>query len=226
MVYIPKATQKIRVFQSKIIKWYDTHGDKHLPWRNTNNPWHVLIAGLLLKKTTTKQVLQIYSKFIDKYPNPKAILESSKDEIRNLIKPLGLEHRRTELIMRLSLIILDEFEGKIPSTRKELKKLPGIGDYIASEVLLIAYNKPKPLLDRNMIRVLERIFSLKTTKKRAHTDPKLWAFAEKLIPTDPEKAKAFNYGVLDFARKICTARNPKCTSCPIRNICNTYRSSS
>ena len=113
----------------------------------------------------------------------------------------------------------------IPCERDKLKELPGVGDYIASEVLLVACGQPEPLLDRNMLRVIERVFGVKSAKKRPHIDPAMWSFARLLVPKDPELAEKFNFGVLDFARKICTAEKPYCSTCPVKDLCSySYRS--
>ena len=214
--------KRIKIFRFKIIEWYKKYGDKHLPWRKTRDPWAILVAAFLLRKTTTSQVVKIYRKFLKKYPTPKTLLSASEKEVRELIRPLGIEHQRAKHLKELAEYIEKRLGGKIPCVKDKLKELPGVGDYIASEVLLGSCDMPEPLLDRNMIRVIERVFGVKSAKKRPHTDPKMWSFAKMLVPKDPEKAKAFNYGILDFARKVCTARNPRCSNCPIRDICNYY----
>jgi A/G-specific adenine glycosylase len=210
---------KIEEFRKRIIEWYEVHGDKQLPWRSAGSDWEVLVAPLLLRKTTTKQVAEIYMEFIRRYPSPEALLRASEEEVRELIKPLGIEHQRSKHLIALAREIVRRFGGQVPCDKERLKELPGVGDYIASEVLLVACGQPEPLLDRNMIRVVERVFEVKSSKKRPHTDEALWRFAKTIVPADPEQAKKFNYGVLDFARKICTARTPKCFACPLRDIC-------
>lgn len=215
-------SEKIRVFRERILKWYKEHGDHYLPWRNTSSAWAILVAAFLLRKTTTNQVVKIYKKFLEKYPTPKALISASEDEVKELIRPLGIEHQRAKHLRELAQYIEERFGGEVPCSKEKLKELPGVGDYIASEVLLGACGKPEPLLDRNMIRIIERVFGVKSAKKRPHTDKKLWAFAKMLLPKSPGEAKMFNYGVLDFARKICTARNPKCSICPITDICVYY----
>lgn len=213
---------KIEMLKRKIIEWYDKHGDKDLPWRRTRDPWAILVAAFLLRKTTTGQVISVYEELLKRYPTPKALLSASEDEIKELIRPLGIEHQRARHLKELAEHIEKKFSGSIPCEKEKLKELPGVGDYIASEVLLGSCGKPEPLLDRNMIRIIERVFGVKSTKKRPHTDPKLWTFAKMLIPKDPAEAKAFNYGILDFARKICTARKPLCSRCPVKDICLYY----
>jgi len=167
--------------------------------------------------------LRVYPVFLEKYPSPEKLLAGDREELERLLRPLGIEHQRAKHLREIAEHIVRAWGGSIPCDRELLKELPGVGDYIASEVLLVACDKPEALLDRNMIRVLERVFGAKSAKKRPHTDPELWRFARKLVPRDPELAKEFNYGVLDFARSICTASNPRCGVCMLKDICRYAR---
>lgn len=215
--------EKIASFQRLIIEWYGRYGDKQLPWRNTSDAWAVLVAAFLLRKTTTKQVVSVYEEFLRRFPRPEAVLSASEDAIKEVIRPLGIEHQRARHLKELAEHIVRRFGGRIPCDKEKLKELPGVGDYIASEVLLNACNRPAPLLDRNMIRVIERVFGIKSSKKRPHEDRMMWSFAGLLIPKDPLQARDFNYGVLDFARKVCTARSPRCRECPVREMCAYFK---
>ena len=216
---------KVEEFRRRIIGWYEVYGDKDLPWRKTRDGWAVLVAAFLLRKTTTEQVVSVFEEFMRRFPNPQALLSVSEDEVKAVIRPLGIEHQRAEHLIELARTLVQRFGGRVPCDRKSLDELPGVGDYIASEVLLRACGKPEPLLDRNMIRVLERIFGVRSAKKRPHTDPAMWSFARMLVPRDPELAEKFGFGVLDFARKICTAENPKCGVCPLKDICESFAKS-
>jgi A/G-specific adenine glycosylase len=210
---------KIEEFRKKIIEWYEIYGEKNMPWRNTSDGWAVLVASFLLRKTTAIQVAKVYREFLKRYPSPQALLSASEEEVKEIIRPLGIEHQRSKNLLELAEEIVKKFNGRLPCSKEKLKELPGVGEYIASEVLLLACGQPEPLLDRNMIRVIERFFGIKSPKKRPHTDKALWSFAKALVPPNPEEAKKFNFGVLDFARKICTAKDPKCAECFIRDLC-------
>jgi len=215
---------RIEIFKLKVIEWYKKYGDTHLPWRNISDAWSLLVAAFLLRKTTVAQVAKVYEEFLRRFPTPESLLKADRDIVEELMRPLGIEHQRSRHLKELAEHIVGRFGGKVPCDKEKLKELPGVGDYIASEVLLGACGKPEPLLDRNMIRVIERVFGVKSTKKRPHTDPNMWSFAKMLVPNNLEEARVFNYGVLDFARKICTAKNPKCVKCSIRDICCYYMS--
>jgi len=213
---------KVEKFRKGIIEWYEDYGDKDLPWRRTRDGWAVLVAAFLLKKTTSQQVVKVYGEFLRRFPTPQALLSATENEVKVVIRPLGIEHQRAKYIIDLAKVLVQRFGGRVPCDKKNLDELPGVGDYIASEVLLRACGKPEPLLDRNMIRILERVFGVKSAKKRPHTDPIMWSFARMLTPKDPELAEKFNFGVLDLARKVCTARNPQCSLCPVKSLCNWF----
>jgi len=210
--------EKMSIFVNRIIKWYEKHGEKSFPWRGVRDPWAILLASFLLRKTTVEQVVKVFPTVLEKFPDPASLCNAYENEVREIIKPLGIEHERSKLLKKVAEILMKQFGGKVPNTLKDLKQLPGVGDYIAREILCLAYGVPEPLLDRNMIRVIGRVFNVKSERKRPHTDPKLWEFAKKLVPKDAENARKFNCGVLDFARMICRPK-PLCETCPLRDIC-------
>ena len=213
---------KVEEFRRRIVEWYETYGDRDLPWRRAKDGWSVLVAAFMLRKTTVEQVVRVYGEFMRRYPTPQSLLTASEGEVRELIRPLGIEHQRAKHLVELAKVLVQRFGGRVPCSKEELKKLPGVGDYIASEVLLRTCGQAEPLLDRNMIRVIERVFGVRSAKKRPHTDPAMWSFTRLLVPKDPEPAEKFNFGVLDFARKVCTAEKPYCSTCPIKDICNCF----
>jgi len=125
---------------------------------------------------------EVYPRLVEKYPAPAGLARAPQAEIKTLIKPLGMEHRRSRLLKELAKQLVERFGGRVPESLGELKSLPGVGDYTAREVLCLAYDRPQPMLDRNMIRVLERALGVKSRKKRPHTDPDLWKIAAALVP--------------------------------------------
>ncbi|MGC9050239.1 A/G-specific adenine glycosylase [Pyrobaculum sp.] len=207
------------VFVMRIVEWYRAHGDRDLPWRSPRDGWATLVAAVMLRKTTAKQALRVYTEFLERFPTPHALVSAGEDEVKKIIEPLGMEHVRSRLFIELARELVARYGGRVPCDREALMGLPGVGPYIASEVLLVSCGSPEPLLDRNMIRVLERVFGIKSARKRPHTDPEMWKFARSLVPKDPEIAREFNYGVLDLARRVCRAASPKCGVCPLADIC-------
>jgi len=199
--------------------WKDNKRD--FPWRHTEDPYSILIAEMLLRKTTAKQVEKIYDQFLTIYPAPNSLADADKNELKKLLEPLGMEHKRAELFKTFGLYVKEKYGGKVPLEPEELLKLPGIGMYATNAVLSFACSKDVPLLDTNFIRVVYRVFGIKSKKLRARDDEKMWEFAKTLIPKG--NSKSFNLAVLDFAALVCRAKKPKCSECPIRDICFYYK---
>lgn len=207
-----------KYFAAKIIQWYKKNG-RNYPWRKTRNEFRILISEMMLQKTDSKKVLSVYPSFIRKYPTPKRLAEANIRSLRSEIHLLGISDRARRLKVSAKTI-LRLHGGKVPSDRKQLLNLLGVGDYIASAVLCFAFGKDVPILDTNVIRVIQRVFSVESSKTRARTDKILWKFAGSLVPQ--RRAVDYNRGILDFAATVCTARNPNCPNCPIREMCDYY----
>ena len=204
----------------KILKWYESNKRDYLFWRKTTNPYHILASEMMLQKTTAKQVQNLIQKFIDRFPTTKDLANADVKEIEKLITPLGMEHRRALRFKKLAGIVMEKYDGRIPSSEEGLYSLPGVGPYITNSVLCLAFDREVPLLDTNMVRILERVFGIKSEKARARTDKKLWNFVKKITP--PGKSRNVNLALLDLGALVCTAKNPKCPTCPVRKFCSSY----
>lgn len=205
-------------FTKNLLKWFETN-QRRFPWRETANPYNILIAEVLLRKTDAKKVLSIYDTFIEKYPNCTK-LASSGAELQNLLRPIGLYRKKAKDFVIMASIIETKYCRQIPESKDLLLKLPGVGNYIANAVLCFAFRQPYPLVDTNVIRVVTRVFSITAKTKRARTDAALWQFMEKMLPRD--KCREFNLSIIDLGALICLLRKPKCQICPIGLICCYY----
>lgn len=209
------SEKKARSFAKKIANFYDYCGRKDLPWRKTRDPWKILLAELLLRKTSAQQVEPIYRQLSELSPLELAALD--RTVLEDYLRPIGIYRERARLISSAAGQAAQQGESLFQDENK-LSMIAGVGPYAVNAVQCFAYGKPKPALDRNMIRVLERVFSLKSEKVRPHTDRDLWRAAEGIVPKDePEK---YNWGVLDLSAALCRPRNPICVECPINNICD------
>lgn len=203
-------------FAELLLEWWKLN-KRDFPWRRTNDPYVILISEMLLRKTTAKQVNAIFEKFFAKFPDVKMLAKGRVEEIKKLIKPLGMEHKRATLLTKLSNELLESHMGVVPASQDELLRLPGVGRYSANAVLCFAHGKDVPLVDVNAIRVFQRVFSFKSQKRRIKDDTTFWEFVAETIPKG--KAREFNLAVIDFAHEVCRPKKPKCTMCPLRVIC-------
>jgi len=207
-------------FQKFIINW-TSENLKSYPWRDKKSPYKVLISEIFLIRTKAHQVKPIFIKFIEKYPSLESLFKMKLQDGEKLMNSLGL-HKRVDMLKKLSEQIKFDFNEKIPNNYKDLISLMGIGPYTANAILCFAFGKRKPLLDNNILRLYERVFNIKSNKKKPTTDKKLWELSEKLLPVN--NFVNFNYGILDFCIEICTPKKPKCLFCPLNQMCNHYKS--
>jgi len=204
-------------FSSFLLEWWEKN-KRDFPWRRTSDPYAVLIAELLLRKTTAKQVERVYIAFLARYPNSESLSRASEAEIEELLKPLGMEHRRAKLLVELGKALLKKHKGSVPDNMEDLLQLPGVGAYAANAVLCFAYGKNTVIVDTNAVRVFQRVFGFRSKKQRPRDDPALWEFAKSIAPSD--RVREFNFAIIDFAYSICTAKKPRCHLCPMKSFCD------
>lgn len=205
-------------FWKNILNWY-YHNKREFSWRKTDNIFFILIAEILLQQTNVRKVEPVYNFIINKYKTPQELRNANLNDLKEIIKPLGLLYRAERLI-KISELITDEYNEKIPSAKSELKKLPGIGDYIADAVLCYGFNENTVPIDTNVIRLFSRFFGLKSSYSRSRNDKKLLEKIKDFY--DFNEYKVPNFAVLDFAAEICSAKKPKCSECLLNNKCNFY----
>ncbi len=206
---------KKKILVKSVLKWNKNHMATY-PWRQTNEPYHILIAELMLQRTKADQVADIYNNFLQRFPNPNVLAGSEITEIRSAIRSLGLAYKETRLKNMAEAISL-KYSGKVPSSKDDLLALDGVGNYIASAVQCFAFGRDVAIVDANIIRVLGRVFSLKFHSE-SHKDKEVWNIVQSLIPS--KAAKMFNWAMIDIGRTICTQKNPRCKICPLRKICD------
>ena len=147
---------------------------REFPWRNTGNPWHVLIAEILLLQTDAAKVSVVYPRFIELFPEPCSLLKADRQVLEDLLKPLGLYRQRADRLIKLAAYVRDKYSCIIPCSYEKLKAIPGIGDYIAAAVCVLACKCSAPVLDTNIARVLSRAVLGKEPPKKYMHDKTLW----------------------------------------------------
>ena len=207
-----KIANKFQIF---VLNWYNNNG-RCLPWRNINEPFKILVAEFLLQKTNVEKIIPVYKKFIYCWSSPQSLSKARISSISGVIQPLGLKYKASRL-KSAATVIVKEFGGKVPEANDKLLELPGVGRYIASAVECFAFNKPKAVLDTNVIRIFNRVFGIKSKKSRPRDDLRLWSFAQTLIPVN--NAKEYNWGLIDYGALVCKSKDPLCGKCILYNIC-------
>jgi len=203
-------------FVRTLLQWFEINS-RDFPWREEYDPFKVLVSEILLQKTKAENVVPVYNKFIKKYPSIQSLYVASYNDIKNDIKQIGLSSQRAEKFKLLADVLAVKYNWKIPRNRDDLLELPGVGRYIGNAVACFAFGADVPLLDTNIGRIIERVFSIKVSgEERKKTTA--WDVIADFVPVS--KARAFNYALIDFGAIVCTARNPKHSSCPLIEICD------
>ncbi len=209
---------KQRWFQHRLTIW----GKENLrifPWRQTKDPYAILLAEFLLQQTDAPRVVPIYEQLTAKYPTLISLAQASVPEIADILKPLGLHYRALRLHQIAHLISEDPvFRGDIPNDEAKLIKLPGIGRYIARSICANAFNQPTAVVDTNVSRILQRFFGLVPRLKRARDDSFFWDRAQQIAPDT--NISLWNLTLIDFGAIVCTFKNPRCTNCTLLQQCN------
>jgi A/G-specific adenine glycosylase len=208
-------------FRQKLLTWFHLQGRNfswHEPGKST---YEILVAEILLQRTTAAKVAQAYNAFLKRYPSWNSLAHTSPEDLQEHLKPLGLWLQKALVFQSLAQAI-EERDGSLPVSRAELEQLPGIGQYIANAVLLAFYKRPEPLVDVNMARVLERFFG---SRKLADVryDPYLQTLARRVVNT--EHSLQLNWAILDLGALVCKSGTPLCLQCPLRVKCDSYKKS-
>jgi A/G-specific adenine glycosylase len=209
-------------FRDKITQWWNLSGHRRFPWRDTKDPYKILVAETLLHRTRAEQVVPLYQRFIDNFPDIHSVTKSSPDELTRLLYSAGLRWRWKQFYT-LSVDIEDNFNGKIPSDFNELTSLPGISHYIASAIRCFAFGYSDVLLDTNTVRVTGRVFGLPITDS-SRRSRQYRELLERLISAT--KPREFNFSLIDLAATICKPKNQLHNLCPIQEYCTYYKQQS
>ncbi|MDB4517059.1 hypothetical protein N9089_05610, partial [Crocinitomicaceae bacterium] len=154
--------------------------------------------------------------FFSRFPDWKSICSASGPTLESVLKPLGLVNRRSGKLQELACKMVRQ-RGIFPSGRKEIMELPSVGQYVASAIELFVYDRPRPLLDVNMARVLDRYFSLGERSDIRH-DPRLHALARRLVECSGDPVRV-NWAIIDLAATVCLRGKPLCGVCPLKRGC-------
>lgn len=206
-----------RFFRKRILAWFDQNKRKFV-WRETNDPYCVLIAEILLQQTDAGKVSLVYPGLIQRYPSASQLAEAEPENLQEFISKIGLNYRAQRLVS-IARDINDKFAGRIPSSETELMRLPGAGKYIANGVLSAAFGMRTAVVDTNIVRILERFFRVRSRRSRARTDPEFWNIAHSLLPRKAADCRDWNYALIDFCALVCTHYNPKCSKCLCAEHC-------
>jgi A/G-specific adenine glycosylase len=201
----------------KILRWYQQHGRKHLPWQKNRTAYRVWLSEIMLQQTQVQTVIPYYHRFLEKFPNVIELADAPLDEVLQLWAGLGY-YTRARNLYKTAIIIRDKYQGKFPKNLADMIALPGIGRSTASAILAFSQKQALPILDGNVKRVLTRLHAIADFPGKPDVEKKLWALATHYTP-DKENIIDYTQAIMDLGATICTRTKPKCDQCPIADEC-------
>jgi len=204
----------------KLIEWYIKNGRK-FPWRYTKDPYKIMVAEFMLCRTKAEQAVPVYTKFIKNYPSIKALANADFEDIKKFTEHLGL-HWRAKHFIESARYIINYYGGKFPADYDELRKIPGIGEYVAGAISVICFNRPAPAVDSNIARFINRYYGLNLSGE-IRRNKKITNLARRMF--NYSNLSDLLFAIVDFTSLICKPNNPLCEECPIKNSCRFYKNS-
>ncbi|MGA2957465.1 MAG: A/G-specific adenine glycosylase [Thermodesulfobacteriota bacterium] len=210
-----KPVPEKRAFQRSLLRWYSIH-QRDLPWRKNQDPYRILISEFMLQQTRVETVIPYFQRFLKIFPTLDSLAKAPLQKVLKAWAGLGY-YARARNLHAAAKTIFQECAGKIPSTRENLLKLPGLGPYTAGAVASLAFNQPIPALDGNVRRVISRVFDEGDNPSPIPSKTKIEKFWEGWIPSG--RASDFNQALMDLGAMICIPSKPRCSECPVKNFC-------
>ncbi|MDR1005195.1 MAG: A/G-specific adenine glycosylase [Prevotellaceae bacterium] len=198
-------------FSTRLIDWYADH-KRHLPWRETSDPYRIWISEIILQQTRVAQGYDYFLRFIHRFPDVRSLAEASDEEVMKLWQGLGYYSRARHLHQAAG-----SMQGVFPSTYAEVRALKGVGDYTAAAICSFAYNMPCPVVDGNVYRVLARYFGIDTPIDTTNGKKLFAALADEML--DRQRPAVYNQAIMDFGALQCTPQSPDCLQCPLVDGC-------
>ncbi len=207
-------------FRKVLLEWFKIH-QREMPWRGVEDPYKIWVSEVMLQQTQVKKVVDYYIKFISRFPDVKRLASASLQEVLKMWEGLGY-YARARNLHKAAKIVVDAYNGEIPSEYKAFRQLPGVGDYSAAAVLSIAYDAPYAAVDGNIKRVLARLFLMDAPINDNSSSKLFQQQADNLL--DRDEPGLFNQAMMELGATVCRPQSPTCLVCPVNVYCGAFQS--
>jgi len=198
--------------------WFEaSHRD--LTWRRTRDPYSIWVSEIMLQQTRVETVERYYADFLERFPSVQALADADEAAVLEAWSGLGY-YRRARLLHKGARFVCDELGGTVPDDSADLRAVPGIGRYTAGAIASIAFDKPQPLVDGNVARVLSRVCGIEEPKQQDATASGHWTLTEAILQHGRPRVLA--QALMELGATTCTPKSPRCEGCPVRSHCNAF----
>ncbi|MBX7059615.1 MAG: hypothetical protein K1X75_16240 [Leptospirales bacterium] len=204
------------LLRRRLRAWFARHG-RNYPWRQTHSWFHLLSAEMMLRRTRADQVQAVYLRFTERYRDPAAAAAAAPEELDEILRPLGLRWRQTQLRQTFAYL-RDSFARRAPAIGDDLEAIPGVGAYCSAMLRSRLFGAREAAVDVNVARLMARLHGL-PLHAESRRDRRVLELANQFVHTkDPFQ---LNLAMLDFCALVCRARRPLCQQCPLLDCCQT-----
>lgn len=212
--------KRLRAMEKPLLAWYKENA-RSLPWRENPDAYHVWVSEIMLQQTRVEAVKPYYERFMKALPNVRSLAEADDDRLMKLWEGLGY-YSRVRNLKKAAIVIMEQYDGKVPSSWEDLKKLPGIGSYTAGAIASIAYGIPAPAVDGNVMRVISRLLGSRDDIMKQSVRRTVEEDIRKVIPS--AHASSYNQGLIEIGALVCIPNGaPHCGECPLFSLCEAGR---
>ena len=212
------SEEKIASFQEKLLAWYDKE-KRDLPWRDSNNPYHIWVSEIMLQQTRLDTVIPYYHRFLETFPTIESLANAPEESLLKVWEGLGY-YSRVRNMQKAAQQIIDQYSGEFPSTMEEIQTLKGIGPYTAGAIASIAFKLPEPAVDGNLMRVISRLFEIGLDIGNPTNRKVFQVVAEKII--SKERPGDFNQALMDLGSDIESPVTPHPEDSPVKEFSAAY----
>ena len=202
-------------FSRELLTWYQ-RGNRDLPWRRNKDPYRIWVSEIMLQQTRVDTVIPYFERFMAQFPTVQALAEAPEEEVLKCWEGLGY-YSRARNLQAGAKMVMQLYGGIIPDDKEAVAGLKGVGPYTAGAIMSIAFNRPEPAVDGNVMRVLSRFFCLEDDIAKPKTRVSIEKLAGSLIPEGA--AGDFNQALMELGALVCTPKSPGCLPCPVMEHC-------
>lgn len=211
-------------FASRVVRWQKLHGRHDLPWQNTRDPYRVWLSEVMLQQTQVATVIDYFHRFINRFPDVRALAQAPLDDVMGLWSGLGY-YSRARNLHQCAVTVMAQWGGQFPANARELQTLPGIGRSTAAAIASLCFGERVAIMDANVRRVLTRYLAFDADLAQAANQNLLWEQAQALLPRSQltQTMPTYTQGMMDLGATVCLSRQPACGRCPVAGDCGARR---
>ncbi len=207
------------LWAGELLAWFDGN-KRELPWRENKDPYRIWVSEIMLQQTKVEAVKPYFYSWMEKFPTVEALAAAPEEEVLKAWQGLGYYQRAKNLHQAVQEVCV-QYGGAIPAEKKAFQSLKGVGEYTAGAVTSIAFGKPEPAVDGNVLRIFARLYAIRSDILQARTKKAITALVQQQLPLD--RPGDFNEALMDLGAGICIPKAPRCENCPLDFCCESRR---